>query len=237
MSEYSYFKNLKDCLKKDPNHILRKAYSTYCCLGRSLIFLRSIPIINIFFSLSKHSFANPRDYFSLVTLDIITTKSLLTLKLTIHFIFCWVLFFSLLVLIFLSFLPIFSFPHSSHNFSEISFVKKHPNVSTVWYMIYDISWHDSDSVYKCAGVLSQMQSIRLYRCPSEHLYSLVVSFLDPIKWYFCVCECGSLWISRFKYLYLYLYFMRIQTVFENSIWTDPTQFSLNWSHSILSERT
>ena len=57
---------------------------------------------------------------------------------------------------------------------------------------------------------------------SEQLYSLEVSFSDPIKWYFCVCECGSLKISRFKYLYLY--FMRIQTVFENSIWTDPTQF-------------
>ena len=68
------------------------------------------------FSLSKHLFANPRDYFSLVTLDIITTKCLLTLNLTIHFIFCWVLLFSLLVQIFLSFLPTFSLPHSSHNF-------------------------------------------------------------------------------------------------------------------------
>ena len=144
MREYSYFKNLKDCLKKDPKHILRKTYSTYCCLGRSLIFLRSIPIINIFFSLSKHLFANPRDYFSLVTLDIITTKCLLTLNLTIHFIFCWVLLFSLLVQIFLSFLPTFSLPHSSHNFQwNFSFR------NTLMYQPYDI-WYtifpDSDSV-------------------------------------------------------------------------------------------
>ena len=138
MREYSYFKNLKDCLKKDPNHILRKAYSTYCCLGRSLIFLRSIPIINIFFSLSKHSFANPRDYFSLVTLDIITTKSLLTLKLTIHFIFCWVLFFPYLS--WFSFLFYLFFPFPTHPIISVKFLSLRNTLMyqpyDIWYMIF-----------------------------------------------------------------------------------------------------
>ena len=171
MREYSYFKNLKDCLKKDPNHILRKAYSTYCCLGRSLIFLRSIPIINIFFSLSKHLFANPRDYFSLVTLDIITTKCLLTLKLTIHFIFCWV-FFSLLVQFFFSFLPTFS-SFLSHPiiFSELFSFR-----NTLMYQPYDISLTVIAYTNEPASYYLTCYSSAYTAVLSEQSYFLEVSF-------------------------------------------------------------
>ena len=123
-----------------------------------------------------------------------------------------------------SFLFYLFFPFPTHPIISVKFLSLRNTLMyqpyDIWYMIFPdmtviVYTNVPASYLKCNP--SAYTAVL-----SEQLYSLEVSFSDPIKWYFCVCECGSLKISRFKYLYLY--FMRIQTVFENSIWTDPTQF-------------
>ena len=82
------FQKLEGLLEKRPQSYSKKSLLNILLFGEKPYLSEKHTHNKHIFSLSKHSFANPRDYFSLVTLDIITTKSLLTLKLTIHFIFC-----------------------------------------------------------------------------------------------------------------------------------------------------